>query len=71
VEDGVSGFLVGVGDAEDLAQAMITFSDMPKDDRMQMGSCGRKRAQELFDENKIAADMYRIIQQALEAPWRR
>ena len=65
VEDAHNGFIVPVGNTEALAQAMRRFSEMSAMERELFGANGRNMAEELFDEHKIADEMYRIIGQVL------
>jgi glycosyltransferase involved in cell wall biosynthesis len=52
VEHGVNGLLFPVGDSEALAQAIV---ELVRNDqrRAQMGSTGRRMAEERFDEQKV------------------
>ena len=48
VEDGITGFLVPVGDILALANAMEQFIQMPDEERRKMGRAARERALTLF-----------------------
>lgn len=56
VGDSESGFLVESGNVDELAQAMTTLLK-DKELNIRMGLNGRKRAEELFSWDKIAADL--------------
>lgn len=52
VEDGVNGFKVKVGDADELAEKMIFIIENP-DTAVEMGKASRRFAEENFDSEKI------------------
>jgi len=57
VEDGVSGLLCRVRDADDLADKLLRMIEMPPVERVLMGLEGRKKMEREFDE-KIVVDRY-------------
>jgi glycosyltransferase involved in cell wall biosynthesis len=57
VDDGVTGFLCKVRDADDLAAKMIAMVDMGEGDRAAMGAAGRAKMERQFDEG-IVIDAY-------------
>ncbi len=58
VDDGESGLLCRVRDAEDLAGKMIAMVDMGDARRQVMGAAGRKKMEATFDE-RFVIDAYR------------
>jgi glycosyltransferase involved in cell wall biosynthesis len=65
VEENYNGFLVPVRDAKALANAMLEFDALSDAARRQMGIHGRQRAEAMFDEKNVAADIYTIIAESL------
>ncbi len=57
-----NGLLVPVRDAKALADAMIRFDELPMEEKTRMGRRGRQRAEEVFDENKVADAIYQILE---------
>lgn len=55
VDDGVSGFLCRVRDADSLCAAMRRFLELDTAARETMGVAGRKLAEERFDKDKVVA----------------
>ena len=53
VDDGVTGFLCKVKDSSDLALKMESMLNTPRNDRKKMGTLGRKKMMEEFDESII------------------
>ena len=56
-----NGLLVPVRDTKALANAMLTFDELSPEEKSRMGIRGRERAEELFDQNKIADGIYQIL----------
>ncbi|MBR4961853.1 MAG: glycosyltransferase family 4 protein [Clostridia bacterium] len=56
VEDGISGYLCHVKDAESLYQAMKRFCELSYEERKNMGLAGRKRMEELFDKKQVVKE---------------
>ena len=67
VEQGYNGIVIPVGDTEALARAMLDFRALTKEEQRTMGEHGRLRAEELFDESKVAEEIYKIVEQSMEA----
>lgn len=65
---GQNGYLVPVGDAASLADAMGLLFESQENDRKVMGQQSRKRALELFDEKIIASRFAEIISEVLPTP---
>lgn len=57
VDDGVSGFLCRLRDADDLATKMLRTIEMDRDDLQAMGQRGREKVMREFDE-RIVIDRY-------------
>lgn len=55
VEDGVSGFLCLIQNAERLTEAMRRFAQMDFADRVEMGRCGRALVEQRFDKKLVVA----------------
>ena len=64
VQDEKTGLLVPPADSESLAKAVISLLDNPEK-TAQMGTQGRKRAEELFDLNKRVANEIKIYEDEL------
>ena len=61
VIDGDNGFLVNVGDVDDLVRAMNDIISLDLDERHDMGKKGRKMVIEEFNSEKIAKALFEII----------
>lgn len=55
VDDGVSGYLCRVRDADSLYAAMRRFVQLPAQQRAAMGAAGRALAEARFDKDKVVA----------------
>lgn len=66
VVDGVTGYICKPKSAEDLAEKMIRFIELPFAEQLQMGSQGRLRIEQEFDE-KIVLNAYSNVLKELEA----
>jgi len=66
IVDGVNGFIVPVGNADGLAQAMLKFKALTAEERADLGENGRKRALALYDENIVADVIYGIINRSMD-----
>ncbi len=62
VEVGKNGFLVPVQSSAKLAEAMIDLIEMSEIERSEMGKNGRQKVINEFDQNLIATDILRIIE---------
>lgn len=56
VEDGESGYLCEIKNADNLYQIMKRFAELPTDQRIAMGLAGRKRMEEIFDKKKVVEE---------------
>ena len=63
VDEGRNGFLVPMGDAEALAEAMKRFLALSENDKEKMASESRKLANEKFDVNKVIKVYEQFISQ--------
>lgn len=64
VEDGVSGFLCEVKNADSLYESIEKFLDLPDEKKKQMGLAGRERMKLMFDKTDIVKEtIKRIINQ--------
>ena len=61
IVEGQNGYLVEVGDVEDLSQAMAKFARLSADKQHKMGEAGRILAVEHFNAKKIAQDLFDIV----------
>ena len=61
VEAGVTGFLVEVGNSNDLADKMRDFLRLSYEKAHAMGEAGRERAIKHFNAQKIAEDLLQIV----------
>ncbi|WGZ96188.1 MAG: glycosyltransferase family 4 protein [Candidatus Thiothrix putei] len=57
VEEGITGYLCRLQDANDLAQKMLQLLSLGTEQRLQMGLAGRRKMEREFDE-KIVIDTY-------------
>lgn len=64
VEDGISGFLVDVGDADAIADRMARLLSVPAL-AASFGAAGRRRAQEHFDVRRMAASVQQVFDEAM------
>lgn len=60
VEDGLTGYLCRVRDAESLAEAFERFLALPETEKRAMGQRGRNRMEALYDQ-KIVVSAYREV----------
>lgn len=61
VEDGKSGYLCEVKNADMLFEKMKLMADKSAEELEEMGRCARKRMEELFDKMKIVEKTEEII----------
>ena len=66
VDDGVNGYLCEVRNSEDLAQKIIDFIGLSRDERMRMGSASRAKVVNEFDEKIVVARYLSAIESILE-----
>ncbi len=65
VDDGINGYLVGVKDAKALADAMERFLRLDAPARAAMGTAGRVKALQEFDDRLIAGQYMDLIRASL------
>ena len=65
VDDRVNGYLVPVRDPARLADAMIRFSKLSKNEQIDMGKEGREKVIMEFDDKIIATQLYEAIRECL------
>lgn len=53
VENGVTGYLAEVRNADSLTEAMLRFVALPYEEKQAMGLAGRKRMEAMFDKNMV------------------
>jgi len=61
VEPDVSGYLVEVGNSQDLSDKIFRFMALNDEQVHDMGEAGRKRAESLFNSDLIADEIYEIL----------
>ena len=61
VEDGKSGYLCEVKNADMLFEKMKLMADKSAEELEEMGRCARERMEELFDKMKIVEQTVEII----------
>ena len=61
VEDGKTGYLCEVRNAEMLFEKMKLMADQSAEEIEKMGRCARKRMEEMFDKKKIVEQTVEII----------
>ena len=64
IEDGVTGFLVPVGDCRAMADALVRFSRHP-DRTREMGRAASQSLAERFDRNRICGDYEALFKQVV------
>ena len=62
VEDGVSGYLCPVKDADALYEAMRRFAALPVEQRSEMGRCGRERMKQQFSKTAVVAETIKPLE---------
>lgn len=62
IEDGRNGFLINPRDSHDLSSAMITFCELPEEERKAMGQYGRMKAISEFDDRIINAKYLELLE---------
>lgn len=67
VDEHVNGYLVPVRNPEALANAMLKFIDLGKEQQVHMGKSGRTKVLKEFDDRIIADELYLILQEC----WKR
>jgi glycosyltransferase involved in cell wall biosynthesis len=67
IRDGKDGFLVDPGDADALAARASDLFDLPPEQRTKLGTRGRDRVQELFDQEEVLGDLFRAYEKLLPA----
>jgi len=65
IEPGENGYLVAVADSKALSTAMHTFLTLSPEAAHNMGEKGRQMAIERFNSEKIADDLYSIIEEVV------
>ena len=63
VIEGVTGYVVPKNDSIALYEAMKTFCDLNKSQKIKMGEAGRVLAEKVFDENKVLKQYINIFKQ--------
>jgi glycosyltransferase involved in cell wall biosynthesis len=62
VEDGINGYLVSPRNSKSLAEGMLKFINLNAEEKRKMGEAGRKIVELQFDSEKIADDIYKLIE---------
>lgn len=62
VEDGVSGYLCPAKDADALYESMRRFVELPLEQCVEMGRCGRKRMEEQFSKASVVAETIKHLE---------
>ena len=70
LEDGVTGWLFGPGEAESLAMAIEHVLDLGPDGRREVGAAGVKRARAQFSVTRMQASTIEVYQRLLDAEGR-
>lgn len=66
VHESAAGFAVDAGEAEALAEAVLTLMAMPKDEREQMGRRGRIYFEKHFESEKLISQLERWMEETIE-----
>jgi glycosyltransferase involved in cell wall biosynthesis len=62
VEDGVNGFLFDPTDPADIANAIVQFSQLPREERIAMGKAGRQRAEYMLAPERFVGQYEELIE---------
>lgn len=65
VDDGENGYLCRIKDAEHLAEKMIQFIRLSRDEKTAMGNRGRKKIENTFDERLVFGYYFNVIDQII------
>jgi glycogen synthase len=65
IRDGEDGFLVEPGDPEALAARASDVLDLTPEERSALGTRGRERVEELFDQDAVLGDLFRAYDRLL------
>ena len=65
IRDGEDGFLVDPGDAGALAERAAELLALPPEKRAELGTRGRERVLELFDQEEVLEDLFRAYDRLL------
>lgn len=66
IEDGITGFLCKVKDADDLALQMIKVIELGSSGRKEMGVLGRKKMKREFDQKIVVSKYFKCVADILE-----
>lgn len=66
VDEGINGYLVPIKDTQGLAQAFNAFLSLTHEKQLEMGFAGRKKAVEEFDDQKIAQEIWDIVNNTMD-----
>jgi glycosyltransferase involved in cell wall biosynthesis len=66
VDENINGYLVPVRDASALANAMIRFTELSRDQQFNMGKSGRIKVLNEFDDRLIANQLYASLEEFLK-----
>lgn len=66
VEDGITGFLCNLKDANDLAEKMCRMLTLQEEERIAMGCAGREKMLREFDERSVISSYLEAIQKIAE-----
>ncbi len=66
VDENVNGYLVPVKDAAALANAMIRFTELSREEQFNMGKSGRIKVLNEFDDRLIADQLYASLEEYLK-----
>lgn len=69
VEDGINGYLVSPGKAQELADAMIRFIELPADAKVRMSEASHKKAIDIFDVNNVVRSFTKVTESLLGKPF--
>lgn len=61
IENGVTGYVFEVKNADMLYETLIRFIELPYEEKLLMGQNGRKRMQTIFDKKLVVADTMKEI----------
>jgi glycosyltransferase involved in cell wall biosynthesis len=66
VDDGSTGFLCKVADAEDLARSMVAMLALSVKDRAEMGLKGRTRVERVYDERIVINEYLQLVRSLVQ-----
>jgi glycosyltransferase involved in cell wall biosynthesis len=61
VDDGLTGFIAHVKDAQSIANMMIRFIELPNEQKLEMGVAGRRKMEKEFDQQVVVEKYLSVV----------